>query len=78
MKKRLCFILILALCVSLLSVGAWAAGSPDSSITDIPDGLVIEGTVVTKYTGSASELTIPNGVTEIGRSAFNGDKRLKA
>ena len=78
MKKYLGFILILALCVSLLSVGAWAAGSPDSSITVIPDGLVIEGTVVTKYTGSASELTIPNGVTEIGRSAFNGNKTLES
>ena len=29
MKKRLCFILILALCVSLLSVGAWAANIED-------------------------------------------------
>ena len=29
MKKRLCFILIFALCVSLLSVGAWAANIED-------------------------------------------------
>lgn len=78
MKKHLGFILILALCVSLLSVGAAAADEPDESITDIPEGLVIEGTVVTDYTGSASELTIPNGVTEIGRSAFNGDKTLES
>ncbi len=40
MKKRLCFILILALCVSLLSVGAWAADetehtSHDSSWTEL-------------------------------------------
>lgn len=77
MKKRLCFILILALCVSLLSVGAAAAGSPDPSITNIPEGLVIEGTVVTDYTGNATELTIPEGVTKIGQSAFNGDETLE-
>ena len=40
MKNRLCFILILALCVSLLSVGAWAADetehtSHDSSWTEL-------------------------------------------
>ena len=42
-----------------------------------PEGLVIEGTVVTDYTGTATELTIPDGVTEIGRRAFSGNQTLE-
>lgn len=39
MKKRLCFILIFALCVSLLSVGAWAANIEDweDVVPEAPD-----------------------------------------
>ena len=77
-RKLGALVMALALCVGLLPVSALAAEPPDPSITDIPEGLVIEGTVVTDYTGTATELTIPNGVTEIGRSAFNGNETLES
>ena len=69
-RKILAAIVALSMMLTLFPAGAFAADGPDPSITDIPDGLVIEGTVVTDYTGDATELTIPDGVTEIGMSAF--------
>ena len=76
-RKGLACLLALMLCLGLLPTAALAADSQDHSITNIPEGLVIEGTVVTDYTGNAAELTIPEGVTKIGRSAFNGDETLE-
>ena len=83
MKHRiLACIMAVVLTVGLMPTAALAADSPESSvsnipdraadspdplITNIPEGLVIEGTVVTDYTGDAADLTIPDGVTEIGR-----------
>lgn len=94
MKHRiLACIMAVVLTVGLMPTAALAADSPESSvsnipdraadspdplITNIPEGLVIEGTVVTDYTGDAADLTIPDGVTEIGRSAFNGDETLES
>ena len=70
MRKRMLSILcVLALCLGLLPVTALADG-PDSSITNIPAGLEIEGTVVTDYEGTATVVDIPEGVTEIGSYAF--------
>lgn len=70
MRKRMLSILcVLALCLGLLPVTALADG-PDSSITNIPAGLEIEGTVVTDYEGTATVVAIPEGVTEIDDRAF--------
>ena len=70
MRKRfLSLFCVLALCLTLLPVTALANG-PDSSITNIPAGLEIEGTVVTGYKGTATEVVIPEGVTEIDDRAF--------
>ena len=56
-----------------------AFAAPDASITGkIPDGLTIEGTAVTGYSGDATELTVPNGVTEIGKNAFNGNTTIES
>ena len=55
MKNRvLAWIMAAVLTVGLLPATALAADLPDVSITDIPDGLEIEGTVVTDYTGDMS------------------------
>ncbi len=41
------------------------------------DGFVIDGNgVLTKYTGTAKEVTVPDGVTAIGRSAFEDCKDI--
>ena len=37
---------------------------------------VIENGVLTKYNGPGGDVTIPEGVTEIGSSAFDGCKKL--
>ena len=37
---------------------------------------VIENGVLTKYNGPGGDVTIPEGVTEIGGSAFDGCKKL--
>ena len=37
---------------------------------------VIENGVLTKYTGSGGDVIIPEGVTEIGREAFDGCANL--
>lgn len=42
------------------------------------DGFEIEDGVLKKYTGTAMEVVIPEGVEIIGRSAFNGYKNLKS
>lgn len=69
--------LSLALCLSLLP-GAAQAAEPDGSIAGIPEGMTIEGTVVTKYEGTAADLAIPEGVTGIGNNAFWKNSSLKA
>ena len=66
MKKRfLSLLCVLALCLSLLPATVLAI-EPN----EIPDGMTIEGTVVTKYEGNATSVTVPEGVTEIGYEAF--------
>ena len=37
---------------------------------------VIENGALTKYNGPGGDVTIPEGVTEIGSSAFDGCKKL--
>lgn len=61
MKKRLfAMFLALAMCLALLPTAALAADSD----------FVIDGTVLIKYQGNDSYVTIPAGVTAIGDSAF--------
>lgn len=69
--------LSLAMCLSLLPAAALAA-EPDASITNIPEGMTIEDTVVTEYNGTAAKLDIPEGVTEIGDNAFWSNSSLEA
>lgn len=75
MRQRiLSAILSICMLITLLPAAVFAEGGVTG---DIPEGLVIEGTVVTDYTGTAEELTIPEGVTEIDGFAFNGNATLK-
>ena len=68
MRKRILSLLCaLALCLGLLPVTALAIDPGE-----IPDGMTIVGTVVTKYAGNATSVTVPEGVTEIGYEAFLG------
>ena len=69
--------LSLALCLGLLPSTALAA-EPDPSIENIPEGMTIEGTVVTKYEGTAADLAVPEGVTGIDKNAFWGNSSLKS
>ena len=65
--KRGCSLLFtLILVIGLMPVTALA----DGVTGPIPDGLQLNGTIVTGYTGTDTELEIPEGVTEIGSSAF--------
>lgn len=67
MKRRLISLIgVLTLCLTLLPMTALA----DGITGPIPDGLQLNGTTVTGYTGTATELEIPEGVTEIADSAF--------
>ena len=61
MKKRLISMLLLVVMVLGMLPATALAANPDSSIAGIPEGLEIEGTKVTGYTGDATELTIPEG-----------------
>lgn len=75
MKQRiLSAILCLCMMLALLPASVFAEGGVTG---DIPEGLVIEGTVVTDYTGVEEELIIPEGVTAIGDFAFTDNKTLK-
>ena len=72
MKQRiLSAILCLCMMLALLPASVFAEGGVTG---DIPEGLVIEGTVVTDYTGVEEELIIPEGVTAIGDFAFTDNK----
>ena len=75
MRKRILSVLFaLALCLSLIPATALA----DGEITgDIPEGMTIVGTVITKYTGDAEDLVIPAGVTEIEEEVFQDNTKLK-
>lgn len=78
MKRKIwAAIMTLSMMLTLFPTGAFAADESGPSLTVIPDGLEIEGTVVTDYTGDATELTIPDGVTEIGKQAFLNDDSVK-
>ena len=60
--KKLCLLLSCVVLMTLLCAFA-AAESADS-------GFEITGGVLTKYTGPGGDVVIPDGVTEIGSSAF--------
>ena len=87
MKKSKFLVLCLVLLVIVLSIGILAACDkdndgntsgktpPDSGeklLNGTFDGMVIENGILTKYSGSATELVVPNGVTSIGYDAFYG------
>ena len=38
---------------------------------------IIEDTTLVRYVGKDTEVKVPSGVTEIGESAFLGNRRLK-
>ena len=67
--KRFCLLLLLCAAVLTLLCAAAAAESTD-------DGFQITDGVLTKYTGPGGDVTIPDGVTEIGSSAFENCKAL--
>ena len=66
--KKLCLLLSCVVLMTLLCAFA-AAESADS-------GFEITGGVLTKYTGPGGDVTIPDGVTEIGSNAFENCKAL--
>lgn len=62
-KKALALALAIVLCLSLFPATALADGD-----------FTIENGVLTEYNGSGGAVTIPSGVTEIGRGAFSLSK----
>ena len=68
MKKQIPIrFLSLLLCIVLLLPTVYAAGS---------DFIIDKNGVLTKYVGSGGDVTIPDGVTSIGGSAFLGCSSL--
>mgnify|MGYP000072585979 FL=1 len=41
------------------------------------DDLIIEGESLVSYIGDAEEVRVPEGITEIGRGAFQNNKIIK-
>lgn len=69
MKKRiLSLLLALVMCLGLLPAAVSAEEDGETSVTN--SDFVIEDGVLTKYQGSDRDVTIPDGVTSIGRYAF--------
>lgn len=66
-KKCMALLLVLAMCLGLAPITAFAA---DSDFT-------IQNGVLTKYNGSGGTVVVPEGVVEIGERAFDGCKGLK-
>ena len=67
--KRFCLLLLLCAAVLTLLCAAAAAESTE-------DGFQITDGVLTKYTGPGGDVTIPDGVTEIGSNAFENCEAL--
>lgn len=65
MKKRI-FAVLLALCLALALVPASALAADANGFTINQNG------VLTQYTGTSTDVVIPEGVTEIGSEAFRG------
>lgn len=65
--KFLALALALALCLGLLPTAALAAG----------DFTIVDG-VLTRYTGKGGDVSIPQGVTAIGKEAFSGCANVTA
>lgn len=73
LKRRLCFYLILAMiALSLLGSSTISAKERTEKTSDfqIKDGVLV------KYKGTDSEVTVPDGVTVIGRSAFKDNQTI--
>ena len=67
--KRFCLLLLLCAAVLTLLCAAAAAESTE-------DGFQITDGVLKKYTGPGGDVTIPDGVTEIGSNAFENCEAL--
>ena len=73
MKRRFCLYLILAMiALSLLGSSTISAKERTEKTSDfqIKDGVLV------KYKGTDSEVTVPDGVTVIGRSAFKDNQTI--
>lgn len=70
MSKRSGIVLILLIAILVLS----GCGQSVSK----PEDFTIEDGVLTGYSGKASRVEIPEGVTAIGKGAFEGNRRIKS
>ncbi len=66
MKRRIGFMLVIAMLIVMIYPGESGSASEES------DGFVIENGVLTSYIGTENAVAIPDGITAIGRSAFQG------
>ena len=71
MKKSISFILIAAIAVGFC--GGFSALAEE--VTD-ENGFVTEGTVLVDYVGEGGDIVIPDGITEIGERAFEGNRTI--
>ena len=53
-----------------ISMGSWHYGVSREFYDSMSQGFVYNGTVLTEYSGTATDLVIPSGVTELGESVF--------
>lgn len=81
MKRKILSILLivsLSLClIALLFVVIFALSGCGQSVSK-PEDFTIGDGVLTGYTGKASKVEIPEGVTAIGERAFEGNRRIKS
>lgn len=73
MKKRIiAVLLVLALAAAPMQYVNAGAVQPQETAAE-NEGFEIQDGVLVKYTGTASEVSVPDGVTKIGDSAFEGN-----
>lgn len=79
MKRFTLRVLAAIFLVASIVIAAIPVNSLSSENTDVtrPSDFQIEGSKLLKYTGTASVVSVPNGVKTIGESAFDNNSNLK-
>lgn len=75
MKKRIILSIVIPAVILVLALGLSQVLSPKASYDA---DFTVTGSVLTKYNGTAKNVTIPDGITEIGAEAFAGNPMIES